>query len=216
MNYPEIDRIAKELENKLIEGEEPNLNAEIRSVQASIRKFQALDETEKIEQPIETDESTEVQNEISELEERIDNEKEETEVPESPLSASTRKMARKLFRMAKQVKESNLDEKSKKAYLAKIRKASEKLGISKAELNRNLVGDPAKMMKKVNEINKLTGLKDISTTPIKELILEMGESFPMSIIGKPLGNCTASEIIKLGPILASLINKYEMSKYNKI
>lgn len=216
MDYQEIDRVAKEFENKLIEGEEPNLNAEIRSVQASIRRIEAAEDGEQISVPVKTDETTEVQNEISELENRIDNEKEETEVPESPLSASTRRMARKLFRMAKQVKESNLDEKSKKAYLAKIRKASEKLGISKAELNRNLVGDPAQIMKKVNEINKITKMEDISKTPIRELIVEMGESFPMSIIGKPLGNCTASEIIKLGPILASLINKYEMSKYNKI
>ena len=216
MDYQEIDRVAKEFENKLIEGEEPNLNAEIRSVQASIRRIEAAEDGEQISVPVKTDETTEVQNEISELENRIDNEKEETEVPESPLSASTRRMARKLFRMAKQVKESNLDEKSKKAYLAKIRKASEKLGISKAELNRNLVGDPAQIMKKVNEINKITKMEVISNTPIRELIVEMGESFPMSIIGKPLGNCTASEIIKLGPILASLINKYEMSKYNKI
>ena len=214
MDYQEIDRIAEKLE-KLVEGKESDINSEIKNVQSSIKRIEDAEDGEQISVPVETDETTEVQNEISELEDRIDSEKEETEVPEAPLSASSRRMARKLFRMAKQVKESNLDEKSKKSYLAKIRRASEKLGISRAELNRNLTGDPATIMKRVQEINKLTKTEDSSKKPIRELIMEIGESFPMSILNKPLGNCTASEIIKLGPMLASLISKYENSKIDE-
>ena len=158
-----------------------------------------------------TEEEIQEKPEVNELDERIEDEKQEVKVPETPLSASITANYHKLIKMAKQVKESKMDAETKKAYLAKIKQASEKLAITRMDLKKNISGDPASMMKKIQQVNKLTR-DDSSLKPIRELISEIGQNFPMSLLNKPLGSCSSAEIIKLGPMLASLISQYEKSK----
>lgn len=203
-----LDKIASELEEKL------NVNEE--SLQNKIEE-RTEEEKEKTEVPEPSIQASE-------------EEKEKTEAPASSVQASeeedkkvenTARIAhlKRLIKLAKVVKKSkklNAEEKEKALNSIKV---SAELKIKRTDLNKMLTNDVTKIMKTTTKLNELT--KEEKGITLREALKEMEKwgkenkvkvDFPQSILSKQIGSCSAEWLIKLGPMIATLLQKYEVMK----
>lgn len=202
-----LEKIASELEEKL------NVNEE--SLQNKIEE-RTEEEKEKIEVPEPSIQASE-------------EEKEKNEAPASSVQASeedkkvenTARIAhlKRLIKLAKVVKKSKkLNAEEKEQALNSI-KASAELKIKRTDLNKMLTNDVTKIMKTTTKLNNLT--KEEKGVTLREALKEMEKwgkendvkvDFPQSILSKQVGSCSAEWLIKLGPMIATLLQKYELMK----
>ena len=111
----------------------------------------------------------------------------------------------------------------KKESLKKIdeanKKAKQDLNIKKNDLNKIVNSDVVKIMKSSNKYNDISQNKGGVT--LNQAIKEMKKwgkdngvdvEFPSEILNKTIGSCNASWLIKLGPMIASMLQKYNTLK----
>ena len=178
----------------------------------------------------------------TEIEKRTEEEKKEVEVPTPSVEASTEEIEKvdvkevatariahlnRLIKLAKAVRKSQkLSAEEKQEALKKIensadieKKAAKDLKIKKTDLNKMLTTDVTKIMKTTTELNELT--KAEKGVTLKEALKEMKAwgkehdvkvDFPDNILNKTIGSCNAEWLIKLGPMIATLIQKFENMK----
>lgn len=217
-----LEKIASELEEKL------NVNEE--SLQNKIEE-RTEEEKEKIEVPEPSIQASEEEKEKNEAPEPSiqDSEEEKNEASASSIQASeedkkvenTARIAhlKRLIKLAKVVKKSkklNAEEKEKALNSIKV---SAELKIKRTDLNKMLTNDVTKIMKTTTKLNNLT--KEEKGITLREALKEMEKwgkendvkvDFPQSILSKQVGSCSAEWLIKLGPMIATLLQKYELMK----
>lgn len=128
------------------------------------------------------------------------------------------------IKLAKAVKKSKkMTAEEKKESLKKIdeanKKAKQDLNIKKNDLNKIVNSDVVKIMKSSNKYNDISQNKGGVT--LNQAIKEMKKwgkdngvdvEFPSEILNKTIGSCNASWLIKLGPMIASMLQKYNTLK----
>lgn len=134
---------------------------------------------------------------------------------------------KRLVKLAKAVKKSKkLSAEEKTEALETIKssaklekKAAEELKIKRNDLNKMLTTDVTKIMKTTNKLNELT--KSEKGVTLREALKEMqawGKAhdikvdFPQNILSKQIGSCSAEWLIKLGPMIATMLQKFEKMK----
>lgn len=230
INYRKIERIASQLEKQLgikneiderteVEKEEistPTPSVEASDLNVNIEEFNFDGD---LDFELENDEDDDINDEIDEVDEEIN------KIEEKELKASRIAKIQRLIKLAKAVKKSNkLSAEEKKEALKEIEKASKKnanknLKIKKDDLNKLLSGDVSRIMKQTTKLNDT--IKDNRRITLNQAIKEMKKwgrennvsvDFPENILNKTVGSCDASWLIKLGPMIANLLNKYEELK----
>ena len=128
------------------------------------------------------------------------------------------------IKLAKAVKKSKkMTAEEKKESLKKIEEANKKaknsLNIKKNDLNKLVNSDVVKIMKSSNKFNDISQNKGGIT--LNQAIKEMKKwgkdnnievEFPTEILNKTIGSCNASWLIKLGPMIATMLQKYNSLK----
>lgn len=189
-----------------------------------------LNRLEKIASELEEKLNVNEESLQNKIEERTKEEKEKNEVPEPSVQASTEEdkkventariaHLKRLIKLAKAVKNSNkLNAEEKEQALNSI-KASAELKIKRTDLNKMLTNDVTKIMKTTTKLNELT--KEEKGVTLREALKEMEKwgkendvkvDFPQNILSKQIGSCSAEWLIKLGPMIATLLQKYELMK----
>jgi hypothetical protein len=128
------------------------------------------------------------------------------------------------IKLAKAVKKSKkMTAEEKKESLKKIEEANKKaknsLNIKKNDLNKLVNSDVVKIMKSSNKFNDISQNKGGIT--LNQAIKEMKKwgkdnnievEFPAEVLNKTIGSCNASWLIKLGPMIATMLQKYNALK----
>lgn len=170
----------------------------------------------------------------TQIEERTEQEKEKVDVPTPSVEASeevdtTARIAhlKRLMKLAKAVKKSKkLSAEEKTEALKTIKssaklekKAADDLKIKRTDLNKMLTTDVTKIMKTTTKLNELT--KSEKGVTLREALKEMQAwgkehdikvDFPQNILSKQIGSCSAEWLIKLGPMIATMLQKFEKMK----
>lgn len=206
IDLAKFDKIASELEAKL------GITAEEESLQTQIEE-RTEQEKEKVDVPTPSVEASE----------EVD-----TEAKAEKLDTTARiAHLKRLVKLAKAVKKSEkLSAEEKQEALGKIeksakieKKAASDLKIKRTDLNKMLTTDVTKIMKTTNKLNKLT--QEEKGVTLRDAIKEMQEwgkannvkvDFPSNILSKNIGSCNADWLIKLGPMIATLLQKFETMK----
>jgi hypothetical protein len=202
-----FEKIASELEAKLgIVAEEESLQTEIEE--------RTEEEKKEIEVPTPSVEAS--------TEETVEANEEEVEMDAKEFATARIAHLTRLVKLAKTVKKSKkLSAEEKQEALNKIEKvaASNDLKIKKTDLNKMLTNDVTRIMKTTSKLNSLTQAEKGVT--LKEALKEMKAwgkehdvkvDFPENILNKTIGSCNAEWLIKLGPMIATLIQKFETMK----
>ena len=141
-----------------------------------------------------------------------------------------------LAELAAKVEKSAISEDRKRELMARIRAASgddavnssedggrtaDQLGVKRSDLAKPMNSEMTKIMKQTGKLNRMVQEVRREGMTLKEMVEEMKEwgdandvqvDFPNALLSKTLGSCNAAWIIELGPMVASLIKKYEEMK----
>ena len=209
IDLAKFDKIASELEAKLgIVAEEQSLQKEIdertekekETVDTPTPSVEAADEVETIENVESVDVKEEATARIAHLKRLI-------------------KLAKNVKKSKKMSAEEKQEAMNKIEKSAKLTRTADDLAIKRNDLNKQLTNDTTKIMKTPGALNKLT--QEEKGITLREMLEEMKSwgvdndadvKFPSNLLGKNLGSCNIDWLIKLGPMVATLVKKYNDMK----
>lgn len=124
-----------------------------------------------------------------------------------------------LRRLAHEVRiSSKMTDSEKSIAFAKIHKVAKGISIRKNDLTKMLSTDVTKIMKSISGINSLVQDERREKHTLRQAVSEMKKwgrengvdiAFPENLLGRSLGSFSTSDILELGPRIATMLQEYK-------